>query len=154
MSRFARLRRSVALFICPVDGAAFIPGRLATGILRAVEGVLSPVVMAGPELEKRLRPHAERLCDISNPTLAERARRAAILWLIGLPETLPDTTEAAPRRSTTERDAALSALVLLLEKQTPPSGVKASRAEGLSSAVTDAPQAPAVPSMAADRGAH
>lgn len=112
-------------FRCPRTGQkiapAFLPGHLVAKVIRVVEAVLFPLVMAGPELEKRLRPHAERLSDIPSPTRAERARRAAILWLIGSPESEPEPTEADLARLSASQDVARGLSALLPERQKLPS---------------------------------
>lgn len=117
MALLFRLRRRDLRMPPPV----FVPGVLASGIIRAVEAVLSPLVMAGPEIEKRLRPHAERLFDIPSPTRAERLGRAAILWLIGSPETEPEPTEADLRQHSAWQAAARGLWVHPQGTQTPTS---------------------------------
>lgn len=49
---------------------------------RAVQAALYPIVLAGPELEKRLQPHVARLCGISSPSRSQRWLRAVLLWLL------------------------------------------------------------------------
>lgn len=80
----------------------------AAVISQAVQAVLRPVVLAGPELHKRLQPRFERLCDIESPALATRIERAALRWLLEEPEIEPDTTEDRPR-PLTEHEAELIA---------------------------------------------
>lgn len=117
MALIKTLRRSVALFICPELGRAshrqayrrpgliaelraaaplFVPAILIDRIIiRGIDKALSPLVMAAPALEKRLRPHVSLLCGISNPSWAKRAERAALLWLLAEQETeLEPTGEA------------------------------------------------------------
>ena len=113
MMALKSLRRSVALFICPELGRSyrqryrrpgivaelrvaaplFVPAILIDRIIiRGIDRVLSPLVMAAPALEKRLQPRVSRLCDISNISWAKRAERAALLWLLAERETEPETT--------------------------------------------------------------
>ena len=152
MARMFALRRRLALLICPKDGAVFVPGYLASGVIRAVATVLSPVVMAGPEIEKRLRPHAERLCDIPTPSRAERLRRAALLWLIGWPEIEPDTTEMQPHPREAWQDALFAEMGLLQGRRMPPSGGSASAAAPAPNDCQGIPPALPVLPAAADRG--
>lgn len=73
-----------------------LPGLL---ISRAVQAVTDPLVMAGPELDKRLQPHVERLCGISNPSRSQRWLRDALLWLLEERDTWPEETECSARAS-------------------------------------------------------
>ncbi|MFC3179469.1 hypothetical protein [Cypionkella sinensis] len=62
---------------------------------RAVQAALYPIVLAGPELEKRLQPHVARLCGVSSPSRSQRWLRAVLLWLLEDRDTAPEGTECA-----------------------------------------------------------
>ena len=119
-----RSKRRLQKFFSP---PVFVPGHLAVLFIRAVQAALRPLVMAGPVLEKRLRPHVERLSDIPSPTRAERLRRAAILWLIGSPEIEPEPTEDDLRRCSASQDVARALSDRLQEIQRRPSADPAAR---------------------------
>lgn len=85
----------------------FVPGILINRFLiRGVEVLLSPLVMAAPELEKRIRPRVGRLCDISNASWAVRVERAAWLWLLQERGSEPESTEDGERLPEEEEQAA------------------------------------------------
>lgn len=67
----------------------FVPGVF---IDRAVQAALCPIVLAAPELEKRLQPHAARLRDMTCPSRLQRWQRAALLWLLEERGTAPEQT--------------------------------------------------------------
>jgi hypothetical protein len=96
----------------------FIPTLCVGLIRRAVEAVLCPVEMVGPELEKRLRQHVERLDDMPNLTLAKRALRSAMRWLIAERGSEPEPIEEAGHSPTISQADVLAAWGLLPEKQT------------------------------------
>ena len=70
-----------------------IPGMLLS---RAVGAVIRPLVMAGPELAKRLEPHVERLDDISDRSWSQNLMRSVMHWLLRAPNSAPHTTEETP----------------------------------------------------------
>lgn len=67
-----------------------VPGAV---ISRVVEAGISPLVLAGPELCKRLEPHAERLAGISCPSRRQRWLLAAMTWLLEERDSEPEQTE-------------------------------------------------------------
>jgi hypothetical protein len=108
----------------------FIPGLCVGLIRRVVEAVLRPVEMVGPELEKRLRRHVERLDDMPNLNLAKRALRSAMRWLIAERGSEPEPIEEAGHSPTISQADVPAAWGLLQEKQTHLSAGSEGLAEG------------------------
>lgn len=86
---------------------------------RAVQAALRPIVLAGPELDKRLQPHVARLCDISTPSRSQRWLRSALLWLLEDRESEPEETEVSVPARTSWPDADFLQMDLPPETQTP-----------------------------------
>jgi hypothetical protein len=137
-----RPRRS---FVYQLRTAApvFIPGLCVGLIRRAVEAVIRPVEMVGPELEKRLRRHVERLDDMPNLNLAKRALRSAMRWLIAERGSEPESIEDAGHAPTISQADVLAAWGLLQEKQT----LLSAASEGLAEGSANRPEAGAATAL-------
>lgn len=72
-------------------------------VRRCIDAVRFPTLLAGPELEKWLSQHVERLGGISCPSRLQRWQLGAARWLTEAPEPVPEAIEGAP-----EGDPALS----------------------------------------------
>lgn len=62
---------------------------------RAVQAVLNPLVLAGPNIAQKLERRIERQGDTSSLSLARRLLRGAVLWLLEAPNSEPEATELA-----------------------------------------------------------
>ncbi len=89
----------------------FIPGYV---INRVVQAGIYPLTMAAPELYERLLPRYERLCDKTCLSLAQRAERAALRWLLEERDSAPEATEHCAH------DVAASPISALLPSDLPP----------------------------------
>lgn len=74
-----------------------IPGAV---ISRAIAAITYPVVLAGPELVKRLEPRVARLYGISSASRGQRILRAVMLWLLEEPDSALEATEDFDRPET------------------------------------------------------
>ena len=68
-----------------------IPGAILN---RAIEAVQYPVVLAGPELMKRLEPVQEKLRERTDPSFLERAAGGFLDWLLAAPAPSVESDEA------------------------------------------------------------
>jgi hypothetical protein len=82
-------------------------------VRRCIDAVRFPTLLMGPELEKWLSQHVERLDGISCPSRLQRAQLGAARWLTEAPEPEFEATEGAPEDgpALSGDDAELSALL-------------------------------------------
>ncbi|WP_417262596.1 hypothetical protein [Celeribacter sp.] len=89
----------------------FVPGLLIGGaISRAVGAITTPLLLAGPEVVKRLEPYAERLSDMTSLSRRQKIVRAVVLWLIEERDSGPEATEYCAPHGTVSQDDVLALL--------------------------------------------
>lgn len=126
-----------------------LPGMLLS---RAVGVAMYPLVMAGPELAKRLEPRIELLDDISDPSWSQNVLRSAIHWLLRAPNSAPGTTEEKLDSEPFSPEFARVALALEKEMSGPSLGGVPSRPTGQTNAVPVRPSSPRDTLPHTDRG--